>query len=938
MTTTWVKTKAGYTAALGGNNVVIQVPDGPTDGGALAVGDLLVVHVSNAGSAQTWTGPASWGGQAWTEAIDSQSSAVYWLYIANSTILAGSTGTVTCTKAGNTSQCGGSCTRYTGVHPSAQIDVVSVSNHQVTAALANAVTPTYGNDYIAHLFFSNTSTGNGLSAPVSGPAGTVKHSASPGSGVWIGVGEATGFPPGVSTGIWTYVEGIAGAVWDSATVAIRNPPLDIGLNLLTSSATFYAPAVSTGQQVGLNLLTSAKSFFSPAVTQTAAQVGVGLLTAGATFYAPKVSTRLQKWRTTDLKDLYGNTGDAKTIVCVGDSITELFYAGTGAHLVNGWIPRLAEKIVQNSGSPNHAALYMPASTGPSSAVAGYVYPEGSDPWTRNGGQSPGSSTHGHGLGRRAAQFLASATATITAPSWATHATAGFATNGAGAHTARVYSNAVQVGTVTIANGDTDEHPVEVVLQGASLDFQLKCQSGLGLLYAEGAVFDDRHAGDARLRVLEAGHGGITAVTYAGATSPYYWAQSLAYYDPTLVVILLGVNDAQAAESKATFKAALEDCIDLIDGACAGNSNGVPDLLLVAYPYCDATTAGGTFYSTGTWASYVDAMQEVVDALPFERAALLDLQADGWFPAQSGPSAYTTDGVHPASPVGSEAIAAALQNEIDPQEGVYLSFLAAPATFHSPTVTTGPVAVAMSVLTAAATFYSPAVGTGSVQVSPGLLTSSATFYVPAVTTGSVTVSLGLLTSAATFHQPAVGTGQAAVSLSTLTAAATFFGPAVVSGSVSVSVGLLTASSTFYAPSVAAGSVAVALGMLTAPGTFHAPAVATGSVSVTLGQLLAPAAFYEPTLTVGAVEVGTGLLSAGATFFSPSTSVSAIPVTLALLAAPATFYGPTVLALVAPIRSARTSSRRPGAVVSASEPDPYTSSRRPLAVTSSREAGS
>lgn len=782
MAVTWQKTLAGYTAALGGNNVTITVPNGPSDGSTLAVGDLLVVHVSSAGAAQTWTGPSSWGGQAWTEAIDSQGNAVYWLYIANSTILAGATGTITCTKAGNTSQCGGTCTRYTGADPATPVDVVSVSNHQLTTPIANTVTPTKGNPYIAHYFLSNTSAGNSLTAPAASPFATIKHQSSPGSGIYVGVGEATGtYAAANATGLWTYSEGIAGAVWDSATVVIRNPPLAMSMDALSTTVTVHSPTVSqiTPQPVATDTIAVAVSVHSPSVFAIRDLV-LPATSFAATVHAPTVTTRLQKWRTA-LASVYAGTGDA-TCFCMGDSITEGFYAGANARTADMWVTNLGLRTASHVGL-SKASLWLPTATGASTGII-YNWPEGTNPWTR-AGSTVAANPNGRGQGGRRVIFQSIGDGdTTTVPAGFNHATFSCSGNG-GTEIINIVRNGVTVQTVGIGPGGTSQTEFfieQAVSPGDTIGIHMGSGS-LGNLFVSGVRFEDRSTAPKMLRFIDGGNAGKEAADFAGHTLflSQWWAPSLALHNPHLVTIELGVNDAQTPRSAANFETYLTEIVAMIDAACASNPNGVPDILFIAWPWVGQAagipTAGK--YDAALWASYVQAMRNVAATLPFARADVLDLQAEGWLPpSTSGASTHYYDGVHPNA-FGSDQVAAAVSAKIDPQgvTGVEVGVLAVPATVHDPAAAPGPVGLATQHLTVTPTVHSPAAAPGAVAVSLAAAAIVATVHQPAALPGQVGLTAQHLAVGVVLHTPAVAPGPIEVTCLHLQVAVTVPQPTV-----------------------------------------------------------------------------------------------------------------------------------------------------------------
>lgn len=118
-----------------------------------------------------------------------------------------------------------------------------------------------------------------------------------------------------------------------------------------------------------------------------------------------------------------------------------------------------------------------------------------------------------------------------------------------------------------------------------------------------------------VEVIDCGHGGYGATTYAnpvssGTIDPYStdtdftMYQNIAALSPNLIVIFLGLYDARVNTS-AQFQTDLEAMVTQIDAHMT-----TPDILLVTYPYLDGTLAGLPYYSPATWATFETAATAV----------------------------------------------------------------------------------------------------------------------------------------------------------------------------------------------------------------------------------------------------------------------------------------------------------------------------------------
>lgn len=373
-----------------------------------------------------------------------------------------------------------------------------------------------------------------------------------------------------------------------------------------------------------------------------------LRTATAKVTAHGFRPNLKKW--VAARDRFKAGTGTPVIVCLGDSITEGFYAGTNARDVDMWVTRLGKAIADVAASPARPSRYMPADVGPHDISNTHgVWPEYStvstpgttSPWTSSGSAAIGNNTFGLGarcLRCTGAQTLSIAGGAGGCPSWATHATLCYSADSAGA-TFTVRSNGVVVDTFT-TTGAVTAGVREVPITGGTA-YAVDMPAGS---YLEGVKWRDKAHGTSWLECLDSGHGGYQAANYDNS-GVLQWAASIAAHNPVLVLVELGGNDIQAGRTNTQFQTSLTNVIAEVDAACVanGNSNGIPDYLIVAIPF----QGDGTTITVAQWNAYLTAMQNVANNLGSDRAAFLDTQAAGILPASNGiPDQYRDDGIHP----------------------------------------------------------------------------------------------------------------------------------------------------------------------------------------------------------------------------------------------------------------------------------------------------
>lgn len=285
------------------------------------------------------------------------------------------------------------------------------------------------------------------------------------------------------------------------------------------------------------------------------------------------------------------------ILTVGDSRTE----GQGATVVGDrWQDKLlaALRAIYPVAGVTGGRGYIPAwyafST-PSPAAAGFS-PSGSGV----------TQSQTYGLGRRSVTLAAggSLTITVTCSSFDLVYAAGAAASGV---------------TVTIDGGVADT----VALGTGNIGGQVKRYTTtpgshtIVIAYSSGSpVIEGIHVynGDETkgIRIHDGAHFGFTSSSFVSNGS---WAQSVTPIAPHLALICLGTNDIGAGNvAPAAFKTNLVSIIGLI----RARSANCPVVVIAPSERGDAYTP------VATWAEYVTAMREVVDATP--NAAFFDMGA------------------------------------------------------------------------------------------------------------------------------------------------------------------------------------------------------------------------------------------------------------------------------------------------------------------------
>lgn len=631
---------------------------------------------------------------------------------------------------------------------------------------------------------------------------------------------------------------------------------------LASNTADLAPAASATSSASLTVTAPAalalttSSSAAPASAAVTVPVAVVPAAVSATSSATGilVTGKLPKWKTA-LRRLKNGTGSA-TAVCIGDSITER-YVVTNGLLQNAWTVKLGLQMAAQAGL-SHGSIYVPAVS--SKNVTDFASwqdgPGATDPWTRSGSLSPSQTSHG--LGARACNLLFSGSyISFPAPAWATHATVFFAGSGGEEHL-EVLSNNVSVGSAAIFTGDQTERTLDVTLQGSGN--VLKCLysnafTATGNLYIDGVLFEDRSNGAGKqARIIESGHGGSHAHQFATGDPDtnhdghgQYWAKALANCVPDLVVVYLGVNDAQNGYSLTQFEADMNTLSNQIDADCASP----PDLLYVSHCYTDASLAGGSFYSPSTWAGF-EAVIATIASQHGQRADYMSMTPALGVNDVAG-RAWTTDLIHP-NVYGADVMASAFGGKL----------LEIPAASMSPS--TAGTSSATGTLSIRAAMAPAATGTSAA-------TAAITFPVPlapsAGATATATMALGIAL-------PIAPTATAASSCTaTVTAAPQVGGTATPAATASAAL----ASSAQLAPAVSAAATATLTVTAAARCAPTAAGAAAATVAVTAAPLLAPAPSATSSATASLTVPGVAFLGLQSDAVSAATGALTVAVPIA-----------------------------------------------------------
>lgn len=298
-----------------------------------------------------------------------------------------------------------------------------------------------------------------------------------------------------------------------------------------------------------------------------------------------------------------------SIVCIGDSITEGFYATT---LAGRWIERLASRL-GNAISGAAAPVYYPAHT----TQTGYTWP-----WTLAGGTNNTT----YGLGRRAYNLPAAATMSISFTGtsftifWTRQVSGGtfsYAVDGGAATNVDTSGAEASGRTTTVTGLSNTAHTVAIArISGTSV--------------IEGLI---GYSGTAGIRIYDGGHSGYTSADFVDGSNPR-WIDAIATIQPALVIVGLGVNDTQTV-SAATYKANIET---LIANIRAQTTTDPAIALLAMYQH---GAAGG--FPFDDWSDYVTALDDLASANDSGEIMVIDLT--GPFGGYSGVTT-ALGGLHP----------------------------------------------------------------------------------------------------------------------------------------------------------------------------------------------------------------------------------------------------------------------------------------------------
>lgn len=477
-----------------------------------------------------------------------------------------------------------------------------------------------------------------------------------------------------SAGLATKATPGSGSV-DPAAITISSSSTDriaFQLELACTAADVTASLTGTGT-LAVDLRTSA-----PVVSSIAA--------GGATLAASIVAGELPKWREAFYSYLR-ETGNA-TAVGVGDSISQLFNAAEGGSDIrfeDGWPAVCGNLIAGQLSTGPHAGLYVPTSSVYDSVHARWVWPEdrtntstlGATPWTgQDAADVQTTAKTNAGLGDWSMWFgTNNAGLSMTAPSWATHATILWQLRYP-ASPSFVSELVVASNGVTVATLDKDDVTAEntdaastVAITGGTT-FSMTCHSTAAGKFpiVHGVIYEDRSTAS-WLRFPVMGHGGWSAHLYANPGGISFdgptnqdttssWARCIAVLEPDLVIIFMGPNDIRQqgvteangnAVDTATVIADLATMVSLIDGFCADLSFDVPDVCFVSYPYIDISDYldGSQKFTEDQWDQMVGAYASAAAALGL-RGRHVDL--GDTLAAQPSDDGFTstTDGVHPTA--------------------------------------------------------------------------------------------------------------------------------------------------------------------------------------------------------------------------------------------------------------------------------------------------
>lgn len=303
---------------------------------------------------------------------------------------------------------------------------------------------------------------------------------------------------------------------------------------------------------------------------------------------------------------------AINVVCIGDSITEGFYATT---LAGRWVEQLAVKLAA-AYDGTAVPVYYPAHT----SQTNYTWP-----WTLAGG----SNNTTYGLGRRAYNVGSGATMSISFSGDSFRLF--YAKTGSGG----VFSYAVDGGAaVQVDTSGSEAGGLAVTVTGLAAGTHTVAIARVsGTSVVEGLI---GYTGTTGIRVYDSGHSGYEAADFVDGSNPH-WIDAIATIQPALVIIMLGVNDTQSV-SAADFQTNVETLIANV----RAQTTFPPSIALVA-TYKHGSPLG---YPEDEWADYTAALDTIAAA--DDEVLVVDLE-----PAFGGFGAVTTelglmhpDRVHP----------------------------------------------------------------------------------------------------------------------------------------------------------------------------------------------------------------------------------------------------------------------------------------------------
>jgi hypothetical protein len=232
---------------------------------SLAVGDLMVVHLSRSDNDQN---SRTWSSSGWTTFVDTQgndtgisSSGIASLYkIADAGDVAASNFTFTISSA--TDFCAGAIYRITGHSISAPANASSGAfvNNDETPSLANTITPTFADCLLLMLVHhyagsSTTKTTSGYAIATDNPSWTEAYDNNNSTALTI-AGAYANRTQVTATGNTSFVSD-GDATTNSASLIIAIKPLQdvtVSADVLTVTIGIQAPTVQTGVNVSVSAL------------------------------------------------------------------------------------------------------------------------------------------------------------------------------------------------------------------------------------------------------------------------------------------------------------------------------------------------------------------------------------------------------------------------------------------------------------------------------------------------------------------------------------------------------------------------------------------------------------------------------------------------------------------------------------------------------------